>query len=290
MANIVAIQKPAKPKTQGSSSRPISLLSPCAKVPERLLPQLTESLPLASFQHCFRPVHSTTTALLPVAQTIAAGFNQMRPPSRSLALAVDLSKAFDAIPHNLLIQKIIDSRLPSNFSHWLACYLHGCTARVLHQRAASSFLPIRTGVPQGSVISHCLFNFFVSDYPGTADLQTSYGDDFTAVTFSTPSLQQRSGCHVTIVMCATGPRVMASTFPSQSPTSPFSPPTSTSPGWIHWSRLVFSPSLVRQPKILGVTLDTHFTFGPHIRRIADSARARLKILKALAGVSFGQSK
>ena len=49
-------------------------------------------------------------------------------------------------------------------------------------------------------------------------------------------------------------------------------------------------SLCRSPKLLGVTFDTHFTFSPQIRGMAERARSRLGILKALAGVSWGQSK
>ena len=48
--------------------------------------------------------------------------------------------------------------------------------------------------------------------------------------------------------------------------------------------------LCRQPKILGVTLDTHFTFSPHVHLTGERACSRLSILKALAGVSWGQSK
>ena len=48
--------------------------------------------------------------------------------------------------------------------------------------------------------------------------------------------------------------------------------------------------LCQSPKLLGVTFDTHFTFSPHIRGVAERARSRLGILKALAGVSLGQSK
>ena len=48
--------------------------------------------------------------------------------------------------------------------------------------------------------------------------------------------------------------------------------------------------LCRSPKLLGVTFDTHFTFSPHIKGVAERARSRLGILKALAGESWGQSK
>ena len=38
----------------------------------------------------------------------------------------------------------------------------------------------RVGVPQGTVTSPAVFNFFVSNQPITADLNTSYADDFTS--------------------------------------------------------------------------------------------------------------
>ena len=44
---------------------------------------------------------------------------QRKPPSRTLALAVDLSKAFDTVPHNLLISRIIATDLYPNIKRWL---------------------------------------------------------------------------------------------------------------------------------------------------------------------------
>ena len=48
--------------------------------------------------------------------------------------------------------------------------------------------------------------------------------------------------------------------------------------------------LCRNPKILGVTLDPHLTFAPHVKNITERARSRLNIMRALAGVSWGQSR
>ena len=45
--------------------------------------------------------------------------------------------------------------------------------------------------------------------------------------------------------------------------------------------------LNRAPKILGVTLDTHFTFGPHARDCVEQASRALNVMKALAGSSWG---
>ena len=45
--------------------------------------------------------------------------------------------------------------------------------------------------------------------------------------------------------------------------------------------------LAKNPKLLGVTLDPHFTFGPHAKRVVDKMGSRLRILKALAGTDWG---
>ena len=45
--------------------------------------------------------------------------------------------------------------------------------------------------------------------------------------------------------------------------------------------------LNRTPKILGVTLDTHFTFAPHAHDCVERASRALKVMKATAGSNWG---
>ncbi|KAF2358165.1 Reverse transcriptase domain [Trinorchestia longiramus] len=93
IAIIITIPKSGKPPSLISSYRPISLLCPDAKVLERfLLPHLTAATLLSDSQHGFRPLHSTTSALLPLNHTIAVGFNQHRPPLCTTIMAIDFSK------------------------------------------------------------------------------------------------------------------------------------------------------------------------------------------------------
>ena len=114
-ATLIPISKAGKPRHLGTSYRPISLLCPSIKVLERLLlPALEGSLHLADSQHGFRKMRSTTSALLPLTQKVAAGFNQNKPPLRTVAMAIDHSKAFDTVNHTKLIEAISATGLHHN--------------------------------------------------------------------------------------------------------------------------------------------------------------------------------
>jgi len=134
-------------------------------------------------------------------------------------------------------------------------------------------------------------HFYVASYPATAELHASYADDFTAVA-SAPDVRNASAAitqHADDVAAWARERGLTISL-TKSHSTLFTPDT-------HQSNLDPDISLDgvpiplnRRPKILGVTLDTHFTFSPHLKDIADRARARLNILRAVAGSSWGQQK
>ena len=129
---VIPIPKPGKDSSQGSY-RPISLLCPTAKVLEALiLPSINEFISLAEDQHGFRPRHSTTSALLQLTTDIEPGFNQRKPPYRTVCVAIDQTAAFDTVSHDTLIPKIVGLSLPPAITRWLSCYLGG-------RQAATSF-------------------------------------------------------------------------------------------------------------------------------------------------------
>jgi hypothetical protein len=149
-AVIVPVLKPGKPANAGNSYRPIFLLCPAAKVLERLLlPGIVAALPKSETKHGFAPLHSCVTALLPIATQVAIGFNRNKPASRSAMCAVDISKAFDAIDHTLLIEKIADSDLHLNLVHWLKAYLSGCKAWCIYGTATFREFILRTASRRG---------------------------------------------------------------------------------------------------------------------------------------------
>ena len=103
---------------QGSSYRPITLLSPVVKVLEAtILPFLKDHIPLHEHQHGVRPGHNTTTALCEISTFITEGLNSTRPVQRSILVALDLSKAFDMVDHAIL-KDIYDTTLPNTIKRW----------------------------------------------------------------------------------------------------------------------------------------------------------------------------
>ena len=69
----------------------------------------------------------------------------------------------------------------NNSKRWLANFLSGRKAHVNFNGIASK-IPFRNGVPQGSVLSPTLFNFFLHDIPTPSSRYTkilSYADDIT---------------------------------------------------------------------------------------------------------------
>ena len=142
-----------KDTSVGTSYRPISLLCPAANVLESLiLPTINTYLQPAPDQHGFRPDHSTTSALLQTATYIAMGFNQRKPPDRTICIAVDLLSAFDTVYHNNRLSKINRSQLPPATARWLSSYLRR-QANTCFRGVKSTSRKVNTGVLQGFKLS-----------------------------------------------------------------------------------------------------------------------------------------
>ena len=178
---VIPIPNTSKDSSHSTSYRPISLLCHAAKVLEALiLPSINEFISPAKDQHGFR--HSTTYALLTT--DIETGFNQRKPPHRTVCVAIDLTAAFDTVSHDILISKITGSSIPPAIIRWLSCYIRGRQAATSFRGIKSSTRIDRTGVPQGSKLSSSLFNYYIPDIrrPTPPVKRVCYADDITVWT------------------------------------------------------------------------------------------------------------
>ena len=93
-------------------------------------------------------------------------------------MPMDLSKAFDMLPHELIMNKLRQFA-DEDTCRLFESYLTGRRQRVKLGGEHSSWQPITKGIPQGSILGPLLFNIFMNDLhevPKNTTLST-YADD-----------------------------------------------------------------------------------------------------------------
>ena len=115
---------------------------------------------LSPSQSGFRKNRSTEDQVTLLTQDIENGFQQKM---KTLAVFVDLTKAFDKVWKEGLLFKLLRKRVCGNMYSWIQSYLFQRSARVRLDGQTSSSVKIREEVPQGGVISPTLFIIFIDD-------------------------------------------------------------------------------------------------------------------------------
>lgn len=277
IATIVPIHKSGN-VNQVENYRGVSILCCLSKVFEKLMHNVlyTVAAPLISEnQHGFMKRRSTSTNLMCYVPSL---INEMEAGRQVDAVYVDFAKAFDTVPHILIIEKLKRIGYPDWLSEWVFSYLTGRSAHVVVNSARSRQLYITSGVPQGSVLGPLLFNIFINDLCLLlSSFKLSFADDlkFYRVICSPADCDAlQEDINALLVWCSdNGMRVNYAKCKVISFTRANNP--------VRHQYSIESANLERVTSIcdLGVTLDAMLRFNEHVRITTAKAFSVLGLIR-----------
>jgi hypothetical protein len=208
----------------------------------------------------------------------------------TLAVALDISKAFDRVWHAGLLNKLPSFGFPTKLCSWFSSFLSNRSISVAVDGESSETYPVNSGVPQGSILSPTLFLIHINDLLSVTNNPIhSFADDSTlhsSFSYSKPPSLTNVSCSrknqtkslTTDLTKITewGAKNLVLFNPSKTQSSVFSKkrhPSNILPS-MNNQILVHNSEL----SILGITISDNLVWHTHVSNLVNSASKKLSFL------------
>lgn len=290
-ATMVPIHKKGKDKSKATSYRPISLTSCMGKLMERLINNrlmwhLESEGHINVEQAAFRQNRSTEDQVTYLTQAIEDAFQDKK---HTLAVWIDLEKAFDKVWRDGLRLKLRQCGIAGRMFKWIDQYMRNRKGRVKVKHHKSKVRDIKHGVPQGGVLSPTLFLVFMKDILQNMPRGVKgamYADDLvlwcSADDIGTANLRLREALTALERWTQTW---MVRVNKDKTTYTVFT--LSTKQQRVN---LQFDSHTLREeetPTYLGITFDKRLTWKAQLQKNQTKAKIRMALMKKLAGTKWG---
>lgn len=183
-------------KTDKLNYRPITILPIFAKIFEyailrRLESHLDINKVLNKNQFGYSKGSNTEIAMVHILNTV---YRSIDSPNPTALTCLDLSRAFDCLQHDILLNKIRKLQLNENFYKLIISYLNQRKQVVKLNNTISQELLITCGTPQGGVLSGLFFNLYINNIASIDTVSSIflYCDDLTLITTANDPISLKS--------------------------------------------------------------------------------------------------
>ena len=232
---------------------------------------------LTPANHGFRSQHSCVSQLLLTAYDLL----KRRDLGKQIDVGIlDLSKAFDTVPHKRLLGKLLLYGIDGKTHRWIESFLVGRKQCVMVDGARSTEEDVLSGVPQGTVLGPLLFLLYLNDLPSAVDPETKcrlFADDCLLYR-SIDSLDDHVQLQRDLDSLQTWANDWGMTFNAKKcyVMSICKSPRKT---WYMYQLAGSFLSVVNQEKYLGVLIADSLSWEPHMQQVSISANQKLGFLK-----------
>ena len=163
--NIVPIFKIVTNKTSKTITQSFFFQSVArfSNVSDNMLKCFLDNNLISLKQSAFRPGDSCINQLLSITHIFTSFDNSLE----VRVVFLDISKAFDKVWHNGLINKLKQNRIKDKLLCLLIDFLKNCQQRIVLNGQFSSWTKVNAGVAQGSILRPLLFLIYISDLPNS---------------------------------------------------------------------------------------------------------------------------